>query len=362
MAPTTDQKLTPQTEKATKRRHDSLPTPEGNKKRTRMSNAPDDDLVKKITAHFDSTTEEFKRSFNKKFEEVNARVGENAKDISEIKQAIKRIEQKKNPMDENPDRLSTGTSSTRAIMDSQLDRRQEKYDTARRSLRIWPVNGKDEKDLNVETWRFIRQRLLVPDDELGGKQIERIRRIRSAKKAKIQFEVSVLFNEIAARDRVAAHGKNLAPYQNQDGTPSAGMRIEYPDFLGYTFRSLDWFGKDLKNRFGGLKRNIRYDDDKQTLCMDVLFADAERWERISAAVAIEEKKMFDEENESNLRQRLRRPRPLGRPFGSEYSAWHGSKSASGSEASNGGSPNQSQRPQPSVTRTGSNGYKSPTRR
>ena len=139
---------TPTSDKTSKRRHEAITTPESGNKRSRMTTAAksdsDDDLFKKITAHFDSTTEEFKKSFNKQFEEVNSRVGENSKEIREIKQATKRIEQNRSatPQTNNP---TQGPASTRVLIDSQLDKRQEKFDTARRSLRIWPVNGKDEK-------------------------------------------------------------------------------------------------------------------------------------------------------------------------------------------------------------------------
>lgn len=349
-----DPKSTPVNENTAKKRHASISTPDSeNNKRTRMAAnraQADDELLKKITAHFDSSTNEFKNTFNKKFEEVNLRVSENSKDIQEIKSAIKRIEGQSPSPAPNP---NAGPSSTRAVIDSQLDKRGERFEVCRRSLRFWPVNGRDEKELNVETWRFIRQKLQVPDDELGSKQIERIRRIRSAKQSKIKFEVSVLFTDVAARDRVSSHGRSLANYQNEDGTPSAGMRIEYPDHLGYSFRCLDWFGKDLKNRFGnGLRRNIRFNNDNQNLCMDVRFPDTDRWERISAQVAIDEKKAFDEENDTALRQRLRRPRQEGRPFGSEYSSWNGSQTQPENASL--------RRPRPLTGSTSA--YKSPTKR
>ena len=102
--------------------------------------------------------------------------------------------------------------------------------------------------------------------------------------------------------------KKLPCFQKEDGSPSAGMRLDYPDFLGYTFRSLDWYGRDLKNRFGqDFRQNIHFDDDRLSLCMDIRLPGSEKWDRISAELAIEEKKAFDEENEIQLKSQLRRP-------------------------------------------------------
>ena len=244
----------------------------------------DDDLFKQITQHFDNSTEQFKETFNKKFDELGVRVEENTTNIHEIKKAIQRIEAVKGPADiknadlSPPSKLDSfyRVNKTREKILDHEDRRADKYNRCRRSLRIWPVDGKTDQEVNFETWRFIRNKLRVPDEELHGKQIERIRRIRSAKKAKIQFEVSILFEDIYTRDRVSSFAKNLAGFTNQDGSPSAGLHIEYPDFLGYTFRCLDWYGKDLKLRYGlDFRRNIRFDDDKQNLCMDVRFPDAD---------------------------------------------------------------------------------------
>ena len=185
---------------------------------------------------------------------------------------------------------------------------------SRRSLRLWPVKGSGNNKVSTETIRFLRDKLRVPEEDMKDNQIERIRRIRSAKTSRIQFEVSVLFEDVYTRDRVSSHAKNLSNFFKQDGSPSAGLKIEYPEFLGYNFRCLDWYGKDLKTRYGNeFCRNIRFDDDRQNLCMDIKFPDCERWERISADLAVEEKKAFDLDNESVLRTRLRRPRPLGRP-------------------------------------------------
>ena len=173
MAPTTAKTLT--TEKnTTKRQHDSLEG-EASLKRWRMMTqqcpvkAADEELLLRLTRHFDSTTDEFKKTFNTKFEELGKKVNSNSDDIKEIKQATLQIEDRnvsRNPAPKSAsDEPWTKTERTRARINEQADRRHEKYDVCRRSIRLWPVKGSDDIEITAETWKFLRTKLCVPSDE-----------------------------------------------------------------------------------------------------------------------------------------------------------------------------------------------------
>ena len=80
-----------------------------------------------------------------------------------------------------------------------------------------------------------------------------------------------MFDEKYTRDRITSYGKNLANYVDAQNNPTAGMRLDYPAFLGGVFRDLEWYGAHLRQKHGnGTRRNIRFDEENSSLYMDVL--------------------------------------------------------------------------------------------
>ena len=108
-----------------------------------------------------------------------------------------------------------------------------------------------------------------------------MRKTKQARNASIKNEVAVVFLDKHVRDVVASHGKNLSSYTDSNGLPTAGMRLEYPSYLGRIFRDLDWYGREMRRRHGpGTKRNIKFQDDENTMYIDVCLPAGDHWHRI----------------------------------------------------------------------------------
>ena len=74
------------------------------------------------------------------------------------------------------------------------------------------------------------------------------------------------------------------------GRGKYGLRLDYPAHLGSEYRSLDAYGAKLRNQSQkGFRRNIRFNDDEMSLVMDVKFPSQEKWIRINAKIAKEQK-------------------------------------------------------------------------
>ena len=55
--------------------------------------------------------------------------------------------------------------------------------------------------------------------------------MESARRTLVHDEVLIVFTDPGSRDLVARHAVNLGNMRDQDGKPTAGIRMEVPDFL-----------------------------------------------------------------------------------------------------------------------------------
>ena len=261
-----------------------------------------DDLKK----HFDKSNEAAMDRFERLFGLVDSRVTKNAAAIDELRDAVKRIESNQT----TPPTLATMRAlpavSSESAKDSSTFKR-ERYEAARKMVRLWPVNGKSDEELRREALRFIRQKLRVCTISCNDEQVLRVRRTKQAKKSIINNEVLVFFADKYARDQVVGNAKNLAEYRLPDGRPSAGMRMNYPDHLTADFRVLEWYGAELNKRYPGTKRNIKFDDDSEGLRMDVRVPHMDEWHKVYPDMAREIKSERTSESASRTRQVLETP-------------------------------------------------------
>ena len=159
-------------------------------------------------------------------------------EISDIHKAIAKIEREiKNPKEQ----LSVNeTANVLSIQESvNYDQRRERYCTSRRSLRLWPIPGVEQQEIREATIKFIFNVLAVDPEDFDAGRVARTRRIRSTRTTKTPFEVLVTFDEKYTRDCVARCAKKLEKYRDSEGNPTAGMKIDYPAFLGHIFRDLE---------------------------------------------------------------------------------------------------------------------------
>ena len=234
---------------------------------------PTKKLFEDLKNHFDKTSNDTASRFEKLIGTVDARVSENASAIADLKDAVRRIEGRQN--------TTPTQSAVRANEDkTSPEYQREKYEAARKMIRLWPVNGKTETELRSEALRFIRQKLRVCNISCTDQQILNVRRTKQARHSNISHEVIVFFTDKYARDQVVSNAKHLAEYRLQDGRPTAGMRMNYPDHLTKDFRVLEWYGAELNRHFPGTKRNIKFDDDSEGLRMDVRVPHMSEWHRV----------------------------------------------------------------------------------
>ena len=137
---------------------------------------------------------------------------------------------------------------------------------------------------------FCCQALGVPrKDELN---IESVRRVKSAPKGTAFLEVVVLFGDTFARDDILTRGPMLSEYRNEEGKPTAGIRLEIPSHLMGSFKSLEAFGFALRRRHGpSFKKHIKFDEFEESLYLQAGIKEEEDtpvdWTRYSATEARE---------------------------------------------------------------------------
>ena len=293
-----------------------------------------DSLTKTLTAGLT-------RDFTKAVSVVAESVAKNTKNIDELQGAVKRIERdatnSNSKLEKKIDRLESVFLASRRsgecsptpsdvppcldIMQVDLKVREqnidksEKYATSRRSIRLWPVRGNSEAEIRSETIRFIRGKLKIDEEILDDELVVRVRRSRPPRQSRVKFEVLVTLEDKFARDIISAGGKNLADYIDTEGFPTAGVRLDYPAHLGSSFRTLDWYGKEMRDKHGrGTRRNIKFDDDEESLYLDVCLPGEEYWHRITPEAAKRYKDELELIKTSNSRKSLEgpsRPRVAG---------------------------------------------------
>ena len=138
-----------------------------------------------------------------------------------------------------------------------------------------------------------------------------VRRVRSAR-GRVENEVCVTFPDVETRDAVRASAPNLAGKK-------MGMRLEIPEYLRPSLRALESMSYLMKQSNPQLKRNIKFDDERMDLVMDVRLAPEKPWQKIRPDQALEAKKgraapsreQTTELDSTALRTLLSNPAPTG---------------------------------------------------
>ena len=175
-------------------------------------------------------------------------------------------------------------------------------------------------------------------------------------------EVLVVFNNVRTRDLVASYASNLADFRHQ--TPPVNFRMEFPDHLRGVFRTLESHGHLLRGRLGkGMRRNIKFDDQKKSLYMDIFDPNNQDWLRIDPEFAAEEVEL-QRPRSNPARERLgSRTSHDGDSFVSAASTLSSGRKGSRSKESS--SRNQDQPPSmdisPSKENAATGGWSGPTR-
>ena len=154
--------------------------------------------------------------------------------------------------------------------------KDEAYCLARRSLRLWPVSR--EGNLAERTREFLVNELCLDQQHAAGLSfvVKRVGTTRpapeSARAAPVKDEVLVRFESARERDDVRSFAKNLE-------RKGRGLRLEIPDHLWPSFRTLQQLGYELKLKNPTLRRNVLFDDVNSDLKMDVS-TDGTSWKTV----------------------------------------------------------------------------------
>ena len=157
--------------------------------------------------------------------------------------------------------------------------KEERYWAARKSLRMWPIEqGNPRKAVQGFLLGCLgfEPRFL---NDIGPITVVRVERKWPGS---IQKEVVVTLASKEVQDSVRAAAHRLANY----ATP-AGMRLEVPDVLQTNFRALENLDNKLKRKYKNLKRNVKLDDYRLDVVMDVKLHENADWSTILPENAIE---------------------------------------------------------------------------
>ena len=172
-------------------------------------------------------------------------------------------------------RSTKATNAAASTRYSSQDRDQ--YWRARASARLAPVEGENEKELWAGLQKFLSDYMRIPRSEIGEKDIQHVRRVRVARGKKARLEVIVRFTDVETRDHVASYAKNLGDFIVQ-GKPTATFRHEIPTYLSGVHKTFIQYGYLMVTKHGrGLKRNMRFDDVTQSLCIDIKMPSSSSW-------------------------------------------------------------------------------------
>ena len=81
------------------------------------------------------------------------------------------------------------------------------------------------------------------------------------------------------RDAVRGAARNLA-----GKGPDYGIRLELPNHLKSTMKTLQSVSYDIKKRHPGSRRNVLFDDESMDLVLDIC-VDGDSWRRVTSAQA-----------------------------------------------------------------------------
>ena len=213
------------------------------------------------------------------------------------------------------------------------DVRDDAFFLARRSLRLWPIRGKSKDDLWHSAGVFLGTTLGL-EGKIDGKAIESVKRVDIPSGPGVTDEALVVFAEVVTRDQVMGSASRLAPFMDQNGRATAGMRMEIPPRLQQGFRILFRYGQRLRARHGaGTRRHVKFCDLERSLYLNVKLPGDEVWSKVSLEVAMRGIKARDALNDDQLERRLDITGPLmnaprqrssslaGPPPPTEASAW-----------------------------------------
>ena len=150
----------------------------------------------------------------------------------------------------------------------QNDAEAKAFEEARRSLRIWPLQGESKEEILDSVTAFCHDALLIGRSvDLGIKSVDRV---RSAPRGVAYMEILVQFVDNYSRDRVFACGPKLSGYRDSANKPTCGIRLHIPGHLMSHFKLLESFAGTLRSMHNGeIKKYIKFDELNRSLFIQI---------------------------------------------------------------------------------------------
>ena len=201
-------------------------------------------------------------------------IKDNKSAIDVLREEVRSVKQTNAPLRDAPPSSSSHNTSHDAA-----------FAKARRSLRLWPVEGNTVRELWKAAGDFMRFKLGL-ENQLADKMVEAVTRVEIPSGPGVSREVLIVFRENHYRDTVLGAVSKLSDCIDANGKPTAGVRIEVPSHLLPTFRTLFKYGSNLRARHGpGTRRHVKFDDLERTLFLNVKLPGDPTWSVVSADVA-----------------------------------------------------------------------------
>ena len=147
---------------------------------------------------------------------------------------------------------------------------EENYWRARKTLRVWPIEGDDLKSAVID---FLENKLKCPAGRVAASDFE-AKRVYSPPDTQAQNQVLVTFTSVSLWDEVKSMSRNLSGSDRR-----TGVQIEPPDHLKGHYQAFQRLAFQLKRKNPNLRRNVKFYDPEACLIMDLKVAT--EWKSVS---------------------------------------------------------------------------------
>lgn len=236
----------------------------------------------------------------KKIDQNSEKIGEHCQKLRSLSDAVERIEKEQIDSRRGLDgrvRSIVGRGDGDACAVEEND---GEFERARRSIRVWPIGGKDEKEIKTAVMYFFTSALHMDDIEKSIGKFD-VRRAEVRGGDLVFDEVIVRFENSRIRDDILRKGPKLAGFIDGNRRPTCGMRIDVPPKLLPTFNLLQKYGMAVKRKNPSAKKYIKFDDYRKDLYIQVKLDLDEEWINVYATEASEELRKADARKNSRGR-------------------------------------------------------------
>ena len=162
--------------------------------------------------------------------------------------------------------------------------------------------------MHLELQKFLTGALEFRARDISGLEIMRIYRCDLPARTIAHSAIRVIFKSTRGREAVVRKSRLLGRYVDPASRqPTAGFRMDVPDYLAPDFRTLEDTGYQLREEYGEtLRKYIKYDETALNLYLEVRFPGDKRWSRITPRLAREIIEVGDREMTEGIKKCMRR--------------------------------------------------------